>query len=163
MGYYGYKQKGFTEERIFKKSMEHHAKIMCEKSPDEDDFHKHIDFYLDNGWAVDVKSSNKVFNGEHHIWVELVNVNGNRGWIDGEATHIAFSLGDCYIFFERKKLRSFIRAKVKVGHWEYKTSVIKTYRIYTRRGKQDKIVLIPLRDILHLPHQRMKRDETLIR
>lgn len=156
-----YVQKGFTEERIFKNSLEGIANIYCKKSSNKDDMYKHIDFYLSNGWSVDVKSSNKVCNGEHYIWLELLNVNGNKGWIDGNATHIAFSLGDRYIFFERNHLRNFIKDKISIGEWKYKQGTIYTYIIYRRFNKLDKIVLVPLKDLLILPHTFMIRDETL--
>lgn len=160
-----YKEKGLIEEVIFKLSLDNHSQLNCIKSCIDDDRFKHIDFYFDNGQSVDVKSSNRLINGEHHLWIELTNIYGNKGWLYGKATFIAFSLGDRYVFLKRKDLKKHIyikgvnskKYKIKGG---YKDT--EPYIVYTRRGCKDKIVLVPLQDLLRFSHFFIKRDISLL-
>lgn len=157
-----YDERGIIEEDIFKASINTYSNFDCIKSCEKDDMFKHIDFYLNNGQSVDVKASNKVFNSEHYVWIELMNIYGNKGWINGKATFIAFSLGDRYVFFKRRELKYFVYNKVNVERIHLKVGRIKPYSVYRRKGYKDKIVLIPLKDILRLEHFYVRRDKNLI-
>lgn len=157
---------GLYEEKLFKQAVEKYKKISCIKSSKEDDIHKHIDFYLGNGWKVDVKTHKRVNNSDkdvsnEYVWVELMNVRGNKGWIDGEATHIGFSLTTHYILVDRVKLRALVKSKIKSNRWTYKDSKPEPYKIYRRKGLEDKVVLVPIEDILRVKHYNLQRDNEL--
>lgn len=157
---------GLYEEKLFKQAVEKYKGISCIKSSAEDDIHKHIDFYLGNGWKVDVKTHKRVNNSDKnvsdkYVWVELMNVRGNKGWIEGEATHIGFSLTTHYILVDRIKLRALVKSKIKSNRWSYKNNEPKPYKIYRRKGLEDKVVLVPIEDILRVKHYNLKRDNEL--
>ena len=60
---------------------------IVEKTTAYDDMQRHIDFYV-NDQSVDVK-------GNRHlecIWLELKNVRGKDGWLNGSATYIVMDI-----------------------------------------------------------------------
>lgn len=154
---------GLKEEKIFQHSVEKYMKLMCVKSSTEDDKYKHIDFHMSNGWNVDVKMHKQINNrdakgSDKFIWVELRNNYGYPGWIDGKATHIAFSITTDYIFVERTQLRDLVKSKIKSYDVKIKDFSPKPYIIYRRLGLEDKIVLVPWEDVLTLEHTKIQRD-----
>ena len=160
-----YKEKGLIEEAIFKLSVNLYSDFDCVKSHSDDDKFKHIDFYLSNGHSVDVKSSNRFYKGEYSLWFELTNIYGNRGWLYGKATYIAFSLGDKYIFFRRRDLVRFIfNRNINTKNWTFKVGFqnVKPYVVYRRQSFKDRIIMIPLKDLLKLNHFFVKRDISLL-
>ena len=79
------------------------------KSSHYDDIYKHIDFYI-AGYSFDVK-------GHRHlecIWLEVTNVNGNNGWLKGEATYIVFDIVELksFCFFKRKDLLNYVQENI---------------------------------------------------
>lgn len=119
----------------------------------EEDMHQHIDIHID-GFSIDVKELKRInrtdvdVNSEIH-WVELQNVHGNKGWLYGEATHIAFELPDGFLLIERITLHQFCKHKVA----DRKIKDIKgLYTLYRRKGRLDVITLVLVEDLLKLPH-----------
>lgn len=115
------------------------------KSSKHDDIHKHIDYYVDN-MSVDVK-------GDRHldcIWLEVDNVNGDKGWLKGEADFIVFDIKELNSFccFKREDLLRFVEQNV-VEYTDDKKDYLK---FYTRAkwGKKDKIVKVKYSNIKHL-------------
>lgn len=160
---------GIIEEDLFKHAVNKYLGQICTKSSKKDDIYKHIDFYLEDGRSVDVKTHKTINSNDRkgvshkYTWIELVNVAGNRGWIDGEATHIAFSLTTHYVIVSRIMLRDMVRENIEDHNTYPKGYFPKPYIKYNRVGLQDKIVLVPLKDILELPHDVLKRDNELPR
>ena len=120
------------------------------KSSQEDDWYKHIDCYVD-GYGVDVKG-NRYLNT---IWLEYSNVNGNKGWLRGDAMYIAMHINELYAFsvFYRKDLLQFVRDNVSE-----KTNNKRDYlKYYTREkwGKKDLLVKVKYSDIKHLELSRI--------
>lgn len=154
---------GALEERIFQHSVKKYKGWDCTKSSAYDDIYKHIDFYLENGWSVDVKAHKRINWSDDnvtykYVWVELRTVKGRKGWIDGEATHIAFSITDSYIIVSREKLRALVKSKLQNNRWRYKDKRPLPYIIYRRENYMDKIVLVPWEDIMKLGIKKIKRD-----
>ena len=123
----------------------------------------HIDFHLTSDEEdgimtamVDVKSrkrisrSNKEFQDDL-VWIEFKNVRGKDGWLYGIADFIAFEIEDNFILSFRKELvdwcESHIDTKTKVSNPEDAL-----YFGYTRKGKQDLLSLIRMKDIENLPN-----------
>lgn len=118
-----------------------------EKSSREDDIKKHIDFYV-NGIGVDVKAKREL----NKIWLELVNVGGNKGWLKGEAEYIAFHFErfNHFKFFKREDLLKFVEENVTE---KCKTS--KPFmKFYTRSkwDQKDVLVKVSYEHIKHLYH-----------
>ena len=115
------------------------------KSSKKDDWYKHIDCYV-NGYGIDVKGN----RGLKTIWLEHTNVNGNKGWLKGDAMYIAMHITELNIFsiYKRIDLLNFIEKNTKgetINTNEY-------FKYYTRKkwGKKDKIVKVKYNDIKHL-------------
>jgi len=115
------------------------------KSSHYDDIYKHIDFYI-AGYSFDVK-------GHRHlecIWLEVTNVNGNNGWLKGEATYIVFDIVELksFCFFKRKDLLNYVQENIT----ETTESKEEYNKLYTRAkwGKLDVITKVKFDDIKNL-------------
>lgn len=118
------------------------------KSSKYDDIYKHIDFYI-AGYSFDVK-------GHRHldcIWLELTNVNGNKGWLKGEATYIVFDIVELksFCFFKRKDLLNYVQENIT----ETTETKDEYNKLYTRAkwGKLDVITKVKFDDIKNLMKQ----------
>ena len=138
------KKQGKSFEEDFKSRIIN-AKLNYKKSTKEDDWYKHIDCYV-NGYGVDVKGNRRL----ETIWLEYTNVNGNKGWLKGDAMYIAMHITelDKFSIYKRKDLLNFIEKNTKedtINKNEY-------FKFYTRKkwNKKDKIVKVKYNDIKHL-------------
>ena len=121
------------------------------KSTADDDMNKHVDFWVD-GYGVDVKANRH----NNTIWLETVNVRGDKGWLQGDATFIAFHFTEENEFriFKRNDLLNFVLQN-NTGKTESKKDYLK---IYTREkwGKKDEIMKVKYDHIKHLAHTIIK-------
>src|SRR5690606_34840157 len=162
--------RGREEETLFKLCVEKFKGLKCEKSSTQDDRYKHIDFYIENGMSVDVKAHKKINAtdkevSQEYTWIEILNVNGNFGWVSGFATHIAYSFTTHYKLFDREKLKEFIMSRVPKHSFVYKEYNVPPtpYVVYRRGTLKDKVVLVPIKDLVdHVPYLELERDETLL-
>ena len=69
------KKDGDYYENLFKKKVLSIG-LNYKKGSNNDDWYRHIDCYV-NGFGVDVKGNRHL----ETIWLELKNVNGNKGWL----------------------------------------------------------------------------------
>jgi len=119
--------------------------LRYKKATDKDDWYRHIDCYV-NGFGVDVKGRRRL----EEIWLEYTNVNGNKGWLRGEAMYIAMFIKELNAFsiYYREDLLRFIEENVK----EETTYKDEYFKFYTRKrwGKKDMIVKVRYADIKHL-------------
>ena len=113
-----------------------------EKTTAYDDMQRHIDFYV-NDQSVDVK-------GNRHlecIWLELKNVRGKDGWLNGSATYIVMDIKELgqFIFFLREDLLNYCLKinETTYSKWDFN-------KIYTRYGRKDEIIKVRYDDIKNL-------------
>lgn len=145
---------GLKEEKVFENTL-NKLNIKFRKSTKNEDIYDHIDYFTEDR-SYDIKVCKKInHSGEfttEYTWIELIGNTGHSGWIDGKATHIAFSIVTNYILVDRKELREFIKNKVKGTDLYYKPEKdIKPYVKYRRRSvNKDMIVLVPIEDIKNL-------------
>ena len=137
-------------EKLFSELVSAQGKSV-KKSTAAEDMSRHIDYWVD-GYGVDVKAN------RHNatIWLETVNVRGDKGWLQGDATFIAFHFTEENEFriFLREELLDFVLSN-NIG----KTTSKKDYlKIYTREkwGKKDEIMKVKYDHIKHLRHTIMK-------
>ena len=115
------------------------------KSSPSDDVKKHVDYWHGED-GVDIKGN--VFPDS--IWVEFKNVEGNLGWVFGEAKWIAFDMPELGAFVRvlRQDLVDWCKQ-----HVEYQVIVPKKdcYRKgYSRKDRDDLITRICLADLQEL-------------
>mgnify|MGYP003650499442 FL=1 len=115
------------------------------KSSRDEDIHMHVDYWNDDQ-GVDVKGNNL----PDEIWVELKNVNGDHGWLFGEATIIAFDMPELagFVVVDREDLKDYCKDNVNLVGLVDKRDAYK--RCYTRRGRKDIITMLVLSDLQQL-------------
>ena len=125
------------------------------KSSHTEDIHEHVDYWLAHNnmgkWGVDVKGNNL----PDEIWVELMNVRGNPGWLYGGATIIAFDMPEegGFSIVDRQELALFCEEHVSddcVSNG--KDAYLKKY---TRKDREDVISKVKLQDIKTLQSYRV--------
>jgi mRNA-degrading endonuclease YafQ of YafQ-DinJ toxin-antitoxin module len=96
---------------------------------------------------------------EYFKWVEIYNVHGDGGTMLSEVDYIVYELTDYYLVISKNELFNFLKGRIK--HREpLKRSEIESalsestlsevcYRPYTRKGRQDSLILIPTLDLLY--------------
>lgn len=131
-------------EDLFKQKVESKG-LRYNKAAQEDDWYRHIDCYV-NGYGVDIKGNRHL----ETIWLEYTNVNGNKGWLRGEALYIAMHIKelDAFSIYYREELLKFVEENVQ-EETTYKNDY---FKFYTRKkwGKKDMVVKVKYEDIKHL-------------
>jgi len=146
---------GKKAEQRFKKMMEARG-VKVEKSTDEEDMKKHIDYYISSDEyesSVDVKCMKSISRKnpkpqDKYIWVEFMNVGGEPGWLYGEAQFIAFETKDGFAMVDREKLIRYCDSVVDKTQSvsEPEDAVNKVYR---RSGNKDSMTLLELAFVPH--------------
>ena len=138
------KKDGDFFENLFKEKIKAKG-LKYKKGTLRDDWYKHIDCYV-NGYGVDVKGNRHL----ETIWLEHTNVNGNKGWLRGEALYIAMHIHelDCFSIYYREDLLKFVENNT----YEETTYKSDYFKFYTRKkwGKKDILVIVRYIDINHL-------------
>jgi hypothetical protein len=133
---------------------------IIKKSSFKEDALGHIDFIIHLGgkrFTVDVKSRKK-FNmtdkepNDTIIWLELVSITGNDGWVYGNSDYIVFEREDDWMFVPTSSLRD-LCSSIPPGVHEKKI----LYRRYQRKGKKDEIVLVKDSDVTPLAKKFIKK------
>jgi len=116
----------------------------------------HIDFFLTNKKgqkiSVDVKACKKssrssTSSNQDVVWIEFKNVAGNRGWLYGAADYIAFERENDFVIASRSALVLLCERVVNLTKKVQKVEDA-LYCIYNRKGRNDEISLIKMKDIL---------------
>ena len=116
----------------------------------QEDMKEHWDVMSDTGMKFDVKAMKKWKRSDPEPtdrihFVELRNVNGELGWLYGEADYIAFETRSHWIVVPRKKLMYFIEGVTENSEQTLKPAV---YKLYQRNGRKDLMTVIPTMDLL---------------
>ena len=123
----------------------------------ETDRHSHVDFVVD-GKSIQFKGNKTADN----LWLEVVNANGDRGWLFGDAELIVFHFLNMNEFkiWKREDLLVFVKGNVtqttKNNKDYLKVYQREMYLYNTDRLTQEKIVRVAFKHIKHLPHQTIK-------
>ena len=115
------------------------------KSTKQEDIHMHVDYWYDDE-GVDVKGNNL----PDEIWVEFKNVRGDKGWLFGEATTIAFDMPELagFVVVDREELKDYCKE-----HVDFSTTVPKSQaykKCYSRKDREDLITYLVLDDLQKL-------------
>ena len=145
---------GLSAEEVFKEVMVKMGKIVLPSSK-EDNMFGHIDFFVD-GEGYDVKGEKrmdrKVNDDDDTIWIESVNVRGDKGWLFGKAKYIAFLVKNEFWIINREDLVTYIEKEITCQ----KVFPIKRYKKwYSREGRKDAITYVYPRDIQKLVKEKI--------
>lgn len=143
---------GLEKELNFKKIAEKNG-FFCEKSKKNQDIYEHWDFNItkDNvNLKVDVKGIKKIDRNDSDpqdtwIWLEIMNVNGEKGWCYGENDGIFFETFKKWFFVKKEVLQKIIENKVKKELVDDPN--LAYYKCYRRHGRKDVTTLIKTSDI----------------
>jgi hypothetical protein len=123
------------------------------------DIYEHWDIKIET--KIDVKSIKKesredLSYNENFHWVEILNVNGDKGWVYSEfVDYFAFETFDYFIIVEKEKLQNFIKEKVKK---EYVNSTRQAlYKLYRRKDRKDLISLVKTIDLIYICDKIIKK------
>lgn len=135
-----YLTEGRKDEEIVANLIEEQLGGKCEKSNVREDKFSHIDLWWDSPKmgriGIDVKGRNKnkrtdsEFSDNH--WIEAQNVSGNKGWIYGKMTYIAFRTKDKILFVKPQQLIDLYEQTLK-GQTPSLYTPKDNYILYTRK------------------------------
>ena len=138
------KDKGEEAEKAFYQKFRRGIK---RKSSDDEDMKEHWDYLMINKDGderrVDVKSFNK---REHILRVEIVNRNGDHGWVYGKSDYIAYRMSrtsDKFLFVKTKALQRLAEKTKDI----YVEDTYVPYRKWKQKGSAAVLTFIPLEDL----------------
>ena len=123
--------------------------------------YKHIDFYTDFG-TIDVKSKKRIGRADVDeqdtiVWLEYKNVQGRDGWLVSCVDILAFERDDDFILVKRKELQKMADELCDLTDMVTKSSEA-LYKGYTRKGREDLITQVKMKDIMKLEHKIWSKD-----
>ncbi len=106
---------------------------------------------LDREVAVDVKAFKKP-KGRNNgwVWIEVKNVRGQDGWINGESNFVAFEREKDFILIPRTQVLHLVNSKVRFDLGLVNSAHQAKYRVYQRKGRRDQIAQVKISDLLKL-------------
>ena len=115
--------------------------------------YNHIDFITDHG-TMDVKGMKKnnrrdAFTQNEQIWIEILNVQGKKGWVCSDVDFITFERENDFITVRRSALEKMVREKCDLQDRVYRPQDA-LYKGYRREGRKDLITKVLMTDILNL-------------
>jgi len=152
---YNFLARGREAEKLFAETIG----LFTIPSTKDQDIHGHYDLISHIKW--DVKSINRTDRikpmDQNFHWVELINVQGKKGSLYGDADYFVFETDLFFILVDKIQLQEWIADKCKAKEY---SKIPEVYKLYTRPGKQDVITIIPTIDLCYLADNIIKKAET---
>ena len=120
----------------------------------EEDIHEHWDFCVKYDVKMIKRKKRDQDYDENIHWVELKNVNGDKGWLYGEADYFSFEIIDYWIVVKREDLAEFIAEKCAQKQWSNSPSL---YKLYQRNGRKDVITMVKTIDLMYISADIVKK------
>jgi hypothetical protein len=144
---------GRVAEVRFKRAAESLG-FRVDKSRSKEDIHHHIDFWLHHSgkkYSVDVKGNNL----PDEIWCEFKNVKGERGWMYGMASIIAFDMPEegGFSVVNRDELVKWCEKNIDDTAVDEKSQAYR--KRYSRKGRADVVTRITLKDLRSISSYRV--------
>ena len=147
----GFLSKGKETEKAFSKILSN-----VKFSSETEDITEHWD--LSTNLKIDVKGLKKRNRSDDSVderihWVEIKNVNGNVGWLYGDADYFAFELHNYWIIVDKIDLQDLVKSQVKK---EY-AKIPMLNKLYSREGRKDVMTLISTFDLINIATAYIKK------
>lgn len=160
----GFLSDGKIKEIEFKDDFIGENKNMSFRFSDEDeDIKEHWDIEID-GYKYDVKGLKKVtrndyFYSEDFHFIELKNVNGDNGWLFGDADYFAFETNYYWVIVNDVRLKKLVKDKCK-------NKVVKNvdeslYCLYKRKGRDDLMTMFKTIDLMVISETILSKKKSL--
>lgn len=136
---------------------------------EKEDINEHWDLKIPyNGVEYkkfDVKGLKKInrvdpFTNENYHYIELKNVNGDSGWLYGEADYFTFEINEYWIIVDKAKLQELI--KTKVTKKMVSTPDEALYCLYRRSDRKDVITLVKTIDLILIMDSVISKNSNVI-
>lgn len=133
------------------------------ESTSVEDITEHWDIKVET--KIDVKGlkkikRNDIFNDENYHYVEIVNVNGDLGWLYGDCDAFAFETFTHWVIVDKVKLQEFIAKTVIKLKVDSPDKAL--YCIYSRDGRKDKITLVKTLDLVFIASDIIKKTIDIV-
>ena len=120
----------------------------------------HIDYTTSIG-SIDVKAKKKISRSDSSsqsdfVWLEFKNVRGKKGWLCGSTDIIAFERENDFVLFRRHQLLKWAMDKCDIDQL-VNNSKDALYKGYTRRGRNDLISIVKMKDMMEIYHRVWKK------
>lgn len=114
-------------------------------SSEEEDIKEHWDIAVKYDVKM-IKRKNRRGDFDENIhWVELKNVNGDKGWLLGKADFFSFELEDYWVVVKKEDLIALVKEKCKE-----KRKGKGLYLLYQRDGRKDLVTMVKTIDLIHI-------------
>jgi|ERR1035437_1605524 hypothetical protein len=128
------------------------------------DINEHWDF-SSNGVKYDVKGLKKVKRddaetNEFYHYIEIKNVNGDLGWLYGEAEFFLFETNKYWLVVDKKTLQDFIKNNITKTYVGNPDEAL--YCLYKRSGREDVITLITTIDLMVIATEIKNKKSNII-
>lgn len=112
--------------------------------------------------TIDVKSKKRIGRSDVNeqetiVWLEYKNVQGRNGWLVSCVDILAFERDDDFILVKRKELQQMADELCDLTDMVTKSSEA-LYKGYTRKGREDLITQVKMKDIMKLEHKIWSKD-----
>lgn len=145
---------GLKDEEMVMELTKKVFKCPTYRSTKNEDVFMHVDLWCiknNKRYGIDVKGLHKNKRSDNNYddtiqWIELLNTQGNIGWIYGKSVYIAFITKTSVLYVPRKKIVKMVEEKIKgkeIVHYNPQNC----YQPYQRRDRLDKIVKVPTDDL----------------
>jgi len=155
MSYFENYKKFQEVERKFAGALNMFDKISF--ASNKEDIYEHWDVKIDI--KIDVKAMKKINRtdetpNENIHYVEIKNVNGDKGWLYGDADYFAFETEDYYVIVSKLKLQAMIAEKCKE---KIKCTRPTLYQLYSREGRNDMMTLVKTVDLIFISDKMIEK------
>jgi hypothetical protein len=116
----------------------------------------HIDYTTSIG-SIDVKAKKRISRSDSDsqsdfVWLEFKNVQGKKGWMCCSTDIIAFEREKDFVLFRRHQLLEWAMGKCDIEQL-VSNSKDALYKGYTRRGRNDLISIVKMKDMMEIHHR----------
>jgi hypothetical protein len=129
----------------------------------EQDINEHWDVQLN--FKIDVKSLKKISRSDYeknefYHFVELKNVNGDLGWLYGNADFFAFETNEYWILVSKEHLQDFISKNVSKTKVDSVDKCL--YCLYNRDKRKDLITMVKTIDLMFISTEIIKKTTDIV-
>ena len=138
MNYYRYYADGKTKEQEFVEAWEiYFGKSNVSHATQSQDRYGGFDVIIE-ATTIDVKGAKKLKRADEeptykYHWVELKNVEGEKGWLYKQADYFAFEWRYSWLIVSRIELLEHVESNL-IHEYEQELPI---YKLYTRKGRKD--------------------------
>ena len=128
----------------------------CIFATTHENIHEHWDV-RDEEFKYDVKAMKRWNRGDSEPtdrihYIELKNVQGNKGWLYGDADYIAFETRAHWVLVSRPRLQEWTDSIDKPV-----SNKKEIYKLYSRPGRADVMTIVPTMDLIAISDKIVKK------